>query len=60
MGFKTALRFHFIANSKYVAQRIKSIYQREATVIYPPVNTAFFTLQESKRIIFSRPPEFSV
>ncbi len=43
---------HFIANSKYVAQRIKSIYQREATVIYPPVNTSFFTLQETKKEYF--------
>jgi glycosyltransferase involved in cell wall biosynthesis len=30
----------FVANSKHVASRIKSYYQRESTVIYPPVNTA--------------------
>lgn len=29
---------HFIANSKCVAERIKKIYKRESTVIYPPVN----------------------
>lgn len=39
---------HFIANSYYVAQRIKNIYKREATVIYPPVDTHYFTLQTQK------------
>ncbi len=29
---------HFIANSKYVAERIKRVYGREATVIYPPID----------------------
>ncbi len=29
---------YFIANSKVVAARIKKFYQREAIVIYPPVN----------------------
>lgn len=33
---------YFIANSQYVAGRIKEFYQREATVIYPPVDTDFF------------------
>ena len=32
----------YIAISKYVAQRIKRYYNREARVIYPPVNTDFF------------------
>lgn len=32
----------FIANSKFVSMRIKKYYQREAEVIYPPVNTDFF------------------
>jgi glycosyltransferase involved in cell wall biosynthesis len=31
---------HFVANSHYVARRIKKYYNREATVIYPPVETA--------------------
>ena len=39
---------YFIANSKYIANRIKKIYNREATVIYPPVNTDFFELEETK------------
>lgn len=29
----------FIANSEFVAKRIKKYYQRESTVIYPPVKT---------------------
>lgn len=33
---------HFIANSQFVADRIRRIYGREATVIYPPVDTEFF------------------
>lgn len=39
---------HFIANSQYVARRIKKIYGKEATVIYPPVDTDLLTLQEKK------------
>lgn len=33
---------HFIANSQFVANRIKRYYQRESTVIYPPVATHEF------------------
>ncbi len=33
---------HFIANSRFVARRIRRVYGREADVIYPPVNTEFF------------------
>ena len=29
---------HFIANSNFIAQRIKKYYQRESKVIFPPVN----------------------
>jgi len=32
----------FVANSKYVARRIKKHYGRESTVIYPPVDTERF------------------
>jgi glycosyltransferase involved in cell wall biosynthesis len=39
---------HFIANSNYTANRIKKLYQREAVVIYPPVNIDAFDLEESK------------
>ena len=33
---------HFVANSEFVAERIQRIYGRQATVIYPPVDTEFF------------------
>ena len=32
----------FIANSRFVADRIRRIYRRDATVVYPPVNVGFF------------------
>ena len=34
----------FIANSEFVAKRIKKYYQRDSTVIYPPVNTGQFSI----------------
>jgi glycosyltransferase involved in cell wall biosynthesis len=34
---------HFIANSCFVASRLEKYYRRAATVIYPPVDTVFFT-----------------
>jgi glycosyltransferase involved in cell wall biosynthesis len=39
---------HFIANSHYIARRIKKVYGRQSTVIHPPVDTDFFTLREDK------------
>ena len=39
---------YFIANSKYVAKRIKKIYGRDATVIYPPVDVDKFELNVNK------------
>ncbi len=39
---------YFIANSDYIAKRIKKIYNRDAVVIYPPVNTDDFELVEEK------------
>jgi glycosyltransferase involved in cell wall biosynthesis len=39
---------HFIANSQYIARKIKKIYDREARVIYPPVDVESFPLQEKK------------
>jgi glycosyltransferase involved in cell wall biosynthesis len=33
---------HFVANSQFVRERIQTYYGRESTVIYPPVDTAFF------------------
>jgi glycosyltransferase involved in cell wall biosynthesis len=35
---------YYIAISKYVANRIKKIYDKDALVIYPPVDTNLFTL----------------
>lgn len=32
----------FLANSHFVAERIKRIYQRESTVLYPPVDVEYF------------------
>lgn len=42
----------FIANSKNIARRIKKVYQREATVIYPPVDVDFFSLHIHKENYF--------
>ncbi|KKS26288.1 MAG: Glycosyl transferase group 1 [Parcubacteria group bacterium GW2011_GWA2_42_11] len=33
---------HFIANSNFVASRVKKYYNRQAEVIYPPVKTKYF------------------
>ncbi len=38
----------FITNSKFVAHRIWKIYRRESKVIYPPIQTTWFTFQENK------------
>ena len=32
----------FLANSQHVAARIRRYYNREATIVYPPVDTVFF------------------
>jgi glycosyltransferase involved in cell wall biosynthesis len=32
----------FVANSAHVATRIRRYYNREATIVYPPVDTVFF------------------
>ena len=34
---------HFIANSRFIAERIRVSYGREATVVYPPVDLAYYT-----------------
>lgn len=39
---------YFIANSQFISRRIKKVYGREATVIYPPVAVNNFTLVERK------------
>ncbi|THD32812.1 glycosyltransferase [uncultured Flavobacterium sp.] len=40
---------HFIANSHFIAKRIKKNYNRDCVVIYPPVNTDYFTIKEEKQ-----------
>lgn len=48
--FSTANRpDHYIAISQYVAKRIKKIYNKDAIVIYPPVDTDSFTLTTETR-----------
>ncbi|HAT1640296.1 TPA: glycosyltransferase family 4 protein [Raoultella ornithinolytica] len=39
---------HFIANSQFISRRIKKVYNRESTVIYPPVDVEKFTLNDKK------------
>ena len=39
---------YFIANSKYIAKRIKKIYRKDSVVIYPPVDVDKFDLNENK------------
>lgn len=39
---------HFIANSHFIARRIRKVYGRDADVIYPPVDVDRFTLHENK------------
>lgn len=39
----------FVANSEFVARRIQKTYQRNAEVIYPPVNTAPFQANQSRQ-----------
>lgn len=43
---------HFIANSKYVAKRILKTYGRKADVIYPPVDTTFYSCETKKEDFF--------
>lgn len=39
---------YFIANSEFIARRIKKVYGREAEVIYPPVDVESFDMEEEK------------
>ena len=39
---------HFIANSKFIARRIKKVYGRDAAVVYPPVDIEAYELCEKK------------
>lgn len=40
---------HFVANSKFIARRIKKVYGRDADVIYPPVAVDEFQIKEEKQ-----------
>lgn len=42
----------FVANSAYIARRIRKVYGREAVVVHPPVDTARFTVGDGVRDIF--------
>jgi len=39
---------YYIANSHYIARRIKKVYGKDSTVIYPPVDVKKFELCEQK------------
>ncbi|MGC4089028.1 MAG: glycosyltransferase family 4 protein [Polyangiaceae bacterium] len=39
---------HFLANSQFIARRIRKVYGRHADVIYPPVDVAAFPLGEQR------------
>jgi glycosyltransferase involved in cell wall biosynthesis len=39
---------HLLANSKFIARRIRKAYQRDATVIYPPVDLSHMPMREKK------------
>lgn len=38
----------FIAISRFIARRIRKVYRRESTLIYPPVDVGAFELRETK------------
>jgi len=41
---------HFVANSNFVASRIKKYYKRKATVINPPVNVELFSCSKDGQL----------
>jgi glycosyltransferase involved in cell wall biosynthesis len=43
---------HFIANSKYISQRVHKYYRRESSVIYPPVNVRQGYISENRSDYF--------
>lgn len=40
---------YFLANSRFIARRVRKVYGREAKVLYPPVAVDRFTLSERPR-----------
>lgn len=51
---------YFIANSNFIANRIKSNYNRESTVIHPPVDDIFYHLPDVQIPIANRESFFLV
>lgn len=39
---------HFVANSRFIARRIRRVYGREATVIHPPVDVDAYTCADGE------------
>lgn len=39
---------HFVSNSDYIGRRIKKVYRRDATTIYPNVEVEAFSMSESR------------
>jgi glycosyltransferase involved in cell wall biosynthesis len=39
---------HFVANSSWVAKRIRRCYNREAEIVFPPVSAGAYTVRERK------------
>lgn len=40
---------HFIANSRFVARRLRQLYRRDAAVVHPPADLNLFTPLEDKK-----------
>lgn len=40
---------YYISNSNFISSRIKKLYRRDSQVIFPPVNTVEFELNEGRR-----------
>jgi glycosyltransferase involved in cell wall biosynthesis len=40
---------HFVANSRFIARRVRKVYGRDADVIHPPVDVEAFELCEAKQ-----------
>jgi glycosyltransferase involved in cell wall biosynthesis len=43
---------HYLANSAFIARRIKKFYKRDSTVMYPPVDISRFTPKSEKDDFF--------
>ncbi|PMS19773.1 glycosyl transferase family 1 [Trinickia dabaoshanensis] len=39
---------HFVANSQFIARRIRKVYHRDSRVIFPPVDVQSFLVREDK------------